>query len=560
MANRQIWQLNTPGQLGTPTQVSDTFYLVSQKPDGTEEPVKLTIVQLIGLMVLSSPVVTALQAAQDNAVVTVRGGISSALDTLNKLYTAIIDGAPTAGNSLNKVYNLAVNAVERVDVVNIAARDALNAKVGLFVFVQDDGDGNWALYRANTAGVGATYTKLSDPDSMNAVMTAAQIAASYESNPDTNKFTNAYKALLDTLPPDIILNGDVDPQYLPDVNFNPDHFELITYGGTPNVLSIKQSLIDQINSGSGGGTSGIDTDYMSLPKLASVTAFTATPISASQVNLAWTNNAATGVQNLIVQRKVVGQTTWTTIATLANTAVAYSDNTTIGTTDYNYRVKPKGDGLFFRDGEWVFQTATTPASGGGGAVLRRWYANFNRDVQSPKAPAPWNNSNSGYQSWLSAGGISIPNMATDTGAASTVSIANIDGTSVVDVGFIVINTSGPDVGVWPDTVIISTIRLAEGGVLRVSGVDNTKKYKVYAHFDIDHFDPQSCHMTIGGVSTPARAEAGNHGEGGGSGLANTALNAIDNIIPAGGAFDIIFHIEAGSTKCSLTSIVIEEHD
>ena len=55
----------------------------------------------------------------------------------------------------------------------------------------DDGDGQWALYKATTAGVGATYVKLSDPDLLNAVLTAAQIKASYESNPDTNSFTNA---------------------------------------------------------------------------------------------------------------------------------------------------------------------------------------------------------------------------------------------------------------------------------------------------------------------------------------------------------------------------------
>lgn len=107
--------------------------------------------------------------------------------------TAILnlkDGVPVAGNTLQKLYNLITASLVEVTVADIAARNALNAVNGQHVFVLDDGDSNWALYKATTSGVGATYVKLSDPDLLNAVMSASQIKIAYESNPDTNAFTN----------------------------------------------------------------------------------------------------------------------------------------------------------------------------------------------------------------------------------------------------------------------------------------------------------------------------------------------------------------------------------
>ncbi|MEI2758990.1 MAG: hypothetical protein V9G42_06085 [Bacteroidia bacterium] len=108
----------------------------------------------------------------------------------------LLDGVPSAGNTLNKLFNLFVGSVIEVTVADIATRDALDILLGSHVFVLDDGDNKWALYKATTAGVGANYVKLSDPDLLNAVMTAAQIKAAYESNSDTNAFTNALLAKL----------------------------------------------------------------------------------------------------------------------------------------------------------------------------------------------------------------------------------------------------------------------------------------------------------------------------------------------------------------------------
>jgi len=114
------------------------------------------------------------------------------------LITALKNGVSTEGNTLKKLYDLILASFSEVQVTTIAARDAYNiTKLPTNVFVLDDGDSKWALYKATTTGVNATYVKLSDPDLLNAVMTASQIAISYESVDDVNRFTDALKAKLD---------------------------------------------------------------------------------------------------------------------------------------------------------------------------------------------------------------------------------------------------------------------------------------------------------------------------------------------------------------------------
>jgi hypothetical protein len=112
--------------------------------------------------------------------------------------TALKDGVATPGNTLQKLYNLILGASDEIYVANIAARDAYNVPhLPFSIFVTDDGDGRWAKYQATTTGVGATFVKISDPDLLNAVMSASAIKAAYESNSDTNAFTNALKTLLE---------------------------------------------------------------------------------------------------------------------------------------------------------------------------------------------------------------------------------------------------------------------------------------------------------------------------------------------------------------------------
>lgn len=112
--------------------------------------------------------------------------------------TDLKDGVAAPGNTLQKLYNLVLGAAQEITVANVAARNAYNIpSLPCNVLVTDDGDGNWALYKATTTGVGASFIKISDPDLLNALMSAAAIKSAYESNGDTNAFTNALKALLE---------------------------------------------------------------------------------------------------------------------------------------------------------------------------------------------------------------------------------------------------------------------------------------------------------------------------------------------------------------------------
>jgi hypothetical protein len=88
------------------------------------------------------------------------------------------------------------------NVADIPARDALTGLlVSDRVFVSDDGDGKWALYlvTAITNGQGSTSTfqKIADQDLFDNAMTAGAIKAAYESNPDTNAYTDADKQKVD---------------------------------------------------------------------------------------------------------------------------------------------------------------------------------------------------------------------------------------------------------------------------------------------------------------------------------------------------------------------------
>jgi hypothetical protein len=71
------------------------------------------------------------------------------------------------------------------------------------VFVNDDGDGKWALYivTAITTGTGSTSTfkKIADEDLFTNAITASAIKAAYESNADTYPFNGAYKGKLDKI-------------------------------------------------------------------------------------------------------------------------------------------------------------------------------------------------------------------------------------------------------------------------------------------------------------------------------------------------------------------------
>jgi hypothetical protein len=113
----------------------------------------------------------------------------------------------------------AINAAElamgtNYDVVDIAARDALvDLDLADRVFVQNDGDSKWALYKVSGVdgnGAGTAWTKIGDQDALENSLTADGVKAAYESNANTNAFTDAEKAQLATNTTDIdALQSDV---------------------------------------------------------------------------------------------------------------------------------------------------------------------------------------------------------------------------------------------------------------------------------------------------------------------------------------------------------------
>lgn len=113
---------------------------------------------------------------------------------------ALKDGVAAEGDTLQKLYNLIISGQEQFTVADISERDAIDVQsLNIQVFVTDDGDGRWAIYKPETLGLGASWIKISDPDLLNAVMSASQIKTAYESNPDTNALTNALKSKLDSI-------------------------------------------------------------------------------------------------------------------------------------------------------------------------------------------------------------------------------------------------------------------------------------------------------------------------------------------------------------------------
>jgi hypothetical protein len=106
--------------------------------------------------------------------------------------------------SKTEVDALVVGAKNAFNVADLTARNALTGlKVTDRVFVNDDGDGKWALYivTAVTTGAGSTSTfkKIADEDLFSNALTAAAVKAAYESNPDTYAFNGTYKGKLDKI-------------------------------------------------------------------------------------------------------------------------------------------------------------------------------------------------------------------------------------------------------------------------------------------------------------------------------------------------------------------------
>ena len=119
-------------------------------------------------------------------------GLQNFVDTsVQAGVTTIRGGVPTAGNTLNKLYDLVVTGINEIIVPTLSARDALdipNTKTQ--VFVENDGDGEWALYKATSTGVNASFVKLSDPNIINAIV-GVTVESTANKDADTTLTSNS---------------------------------------------------------------------------------------------------------------------------------------------------------------------------------------------------------------------------------------------------------------------------------------------------------------------------------------------------------------------------------
>ena len=104
--------------------------------------------------------------------------------------------------SKTEVQNLVAGAKDAYSVADQTAKNALtDLKVSDRVFVDNDGDGKWALYivTAVTNGNGSTssYSKIADEDIFTNAISKEAIKTAYESNGNTNGYSDSDKAKLD---------------------------------------------------------------------------------------------------------------------------------------------------------------------------------------------------------------------------------------------------------------------------------------------------------------------------------------------------------------------------
>lgn len=136
-----------------------------------------------------------------------------------------------------EVQNLVAGAENAYSVANIAARNALTGlKVSDRIFVTDDGDGKWALYivSAITNGNGSTSTfvKVADEDVFTNALSKEAVKSAYESNTDTNAFTDAEKAKVGHITVTQAVNLDSMESDLQEVIATADDATLIANSAT----------------------------------------------------------------------------------------------------------------------------------------------------------------------------------------------------------------------------------------------------------------------------------------------------------------------------------------
>ena len=104
-----------------------------------------------------------------------------------------------------------------------------------------------------------------------------------------------------------------------------------------NTVVASTAYFYRVRANGPGGFSGYSNIDSATTAANAPSALTVTPVSQTQINLAWTDNSSdeTGFR---VERRLNPAGAWGTITTTAANAISFSDNTAVANTTYDYRV------------------------------------------------------------------------------------------------------------------------------------------------------------------------------------------------------------------------------
>lgn len=310
-----------------------------------------------------------------------------------------------------------------------------------------------------------------------------------------------------------------------------------------SVVGAINELHTTISGLGGGGSTGADRDYISLPPLSTPGSFTATAASDTQINLTWTD--ISNEVDYVIQRGVTN-TSYSTIASPAAGSTSYNDTGRNAGTQYFYRMKAEGDGWNERDSTWAFANATTTGTGGATVEQEIFISLSNQYVDCAQY--------SDVQAIRDTGGTSV--------AAGT---AGMNGLKDINAVVTSVNFSLTSAGTGSGSIQNNGIDpnnntvfgksdvsgygwlLQNGTTAQLTGLTPNRTYKLYFWFLSNGWEHDlNVTATANTVTTSNLSDsAANYGDSAGAPLSDAALREIDVVSSAGGVINITFNCTAG---------------